>query len=133
VELHHAGTKVGLDAARFLERERIDHGNIVFAAHHYPDFLAVGGEEAFMRRAADVGLAFDLVGGGVDEGHRVGAVGDDQQRLVIGREAQSVDVGLAAYSGDSTSGRELPSLIWPSRVLVAGLKTDTVLVFWSAV
>ena len=33
------------------------------------------------------------------------------------------------YSGESTSGRALPSLIWPSSEFVAGLMTETVLLF----
>ncbi|MNL74372.1 hypothetical protein D3C87_2000030 [compost metagenome] len=37
------------------------------------------------------------------------------------------------YSGDSTSGRALPRRICPSKLLLTGLITETVLLFWSAV
>ncbi len=95
VEHHHARPAGGLDATRFLEGGRVDDGNIVFASHHHPDLASVRREEAFVRRAADVGDALDLVRGGVDEGDGIGTVGDRDQRLVVRREAQAVHVDLA--------------------------------------
>lgn len=95
MEQHHARPSRGFDAADFLEGGGVDHGHVVLAAHDCPHLLAVWREERFVRRAADVGDAFDLVGTSVDEGNRIGAVGNRDQGLVVGREVQAVHVELA--------------------------------------
>ncbi|MNN20395.1 hypothetical protein D3C81_1336740 [compost metagenome] len=95
MEQHHARAWRGGDAAGLLVAGRVDHRDIVLAAHHHPRFLAIGGEEALVRRAADIGNAFDPVRGGIDERCRVRAIGDDEQRLVIRRKAQAMHVDLA--------------------------------------
>ncbi len=69
--------------------------NGLTAAHDDPHFLAVSREEALMRRAPDIGDAFDFVGCRIDKGDGVGAVGNCDQRLVIGREAEAVDIDLS--------------------------------------
>lgn len=94
-EQHHAGARRGLDPAFFLEGLRVDHRDVVLSAHHGPDLPAVAREEGLVRRAADVSHALDLVGRRVDEGHRVRAVGNDDQRAVVGRETEAVNVDLA--------------------------------------
>ena len=91
---HHAGTRCGLDAAYLLESVRVDHRDVVLASNNDPHFLAVGGEEALVRRPPDVSDALNLVGRGIDERHRVGAIGNGNERLVIRREAQAVNIDL---------------------------------------
>ncbi len=84
MEHQHPRPRRRLDASGFAEGRRIDHRDVVLAAHDHPGRAAVGGEEALVRRAADVGDALDAVGRGVDEGDRVGRGGDRQQRAVVG-------------------------------------------------
>ena len=88
-DLHARAVRRG-DAGLLRERLRIEHGDIVLAAHGDPDFLAVGREERLVRRAADIGHVLHRIGRGVDEGHRIRADRDHRERPVIRRVAHAV-------------------------------------------
>src|SRR5579863_5395219 len=62
---------VSIPRASFLLR-RIDHADVVLAAHGYPQPVAVRTEERLVRRTADVYLASSRVRLGVDQPHGVG-------------------------------------------------------------
>nr|GEU29189.1 hypothetical protein [Tanacetum cinerariifolium] len=74
MEHHHARTTCCLDTAFFLEGDRIDDRDVIFAAYYDPDFATVCREKSFVGRAPDIGHTLDFVGGRVDEGHGIGTI-----------------------------------------------------------
>jgi hypothetical protein len=67
----HAGSAGNLDPGLLLIGFAIEHGDVILAADGDPDLVAVGREESFMRRAADIGCVLHRIGCGVDERHGV--------------------------------------------------------------
>jgi hypothetical protein len=86
----HPRTGRHLDPRSFHESVSVEHGDVVFASHRHPDFLAIGREESFMGRAADIGGVLHRIGGGVDKSHGIAADRDDGDHLVIWREPHAV-------------------------------------------
>ena len=92
----HARSICHDDPRLLLVGRAVEHGDVVLAPHHHPDFPAVGREERLVRRASDVSDVLDRVGRGIDEIHRIRADRHHRKGAVIGRKPQAVYKQLAA-------------------------------------
>ncbi len=106
----HARTAGRDDAGLLHERPGVEHGDVVLAAYGDPDLPAVGREERFMRRAADIGHVLDGVRRGVDEAHRVRSDRNHCQRAMIGRISQAMDENLPLVERAEIGRLRIPQL-----------------------
>src|SRR5262249_7282787 len=91
-------------AGFLLVRRAVENSDVVFTAYRDPDFGAVVRKKGFVRRTPYVGGVLDGVGPRIDERDRVGANGNNRERLLVGREPHSVNEQLAAIERTEVAG-----------------------------
>ena len=70
-DLHARATRHD-DAGLLLVGGTVENSHIVLATHGDPDLFAVRAEERLVRRAPDIRRMLHRIGGGIDEGDRIG-------------------------------------------------------------
>lgn len=128
---NHARTVCGFDPPHLFFPCRIDHADIVLAAHG--QLATVRTEECLMRRTADIYLAFYRVRFSVDQRHGVGPYRNDIECFMVRRKAETVHRQFATKEWTQRRGNVFARWIEPGNFFAAGSITEIVFDVWSAV